>query len=683
MSVKAKPYILLLILLAVVYWPLGVYQIQFDFLDCWLPWRHFLSKSYHNGIFPLWNPFQQLGYPIHADLQGPALSYENFITGNLFSINLTTLQLIVFSYLYLATAGMYKLGKHLFRHHQTSLSIALAYACSGMFIHHLQHFFSIISFACFPLTFYFLLQLLNKKKWKYVFALVPILVLQVTTGNQTFNIINFQLFLGIALVHLYHDYKAGYSEGLKISLKQIFVLGIILALAVSPTLISYMQTKDSVDRYQGLAYEKMTGNSLSWESLFGWINPFITTQSNQFLKTDPSMTGIFIGFFLLSASIGFFIFSKHRYKTVFLALLLLSILLALGKNTSFHYYFIKINPLLGLFRFPAYFMFYATIILLFASGFFLKDIFEQRIKFNRLVYVFSGIAMLHLVLIIAYGADKGSFVYHLRNGDFFTAFHTLTFSQTLFLSTLFILPLLLSSFLLLAKKEWVNKFGTIILLEIVVISSLNLFSVLSDRKAKAMDSFIAALPKTFALADTNAVDDNSYIHHYPEGIWRNKEQFLNVVSSEFFNSFYLKEINSLLDTKGKLKGDHNVFQAKNALIKLEEFIPGKISFTANAPQNEKLTILQMDSPYWLVKCDNVEQSKEKNILVNVELKKGIHHYQLIYHNPMVVYTFWISYSLVFISLLLAGFLHFHGTSRLAYSAVIGCIFLSPVLFFIF
>ena len=457
---RIKPYLILFLLIAAVYWPLAIFQIQYDFLDCWLPWRHFISKSFHNGIFPLWNPYQQLGYPIHADLQGPIFSFENFITGNLFYTNLFTLQMLVFSYLLVAAFGMYKLCAFLYKSHKAALIIALAYVCGGMFIHHLQHFFSIVSFACFPLSIYFFWQMLQLQKWKYVFGLVPLLTLQFTTGNQTFNIINLHIFVIIAIIFIFQYYKAQYTQGIKIILIRCTTLILLTLLCILPILISYWQTKNLVPRYEGISYEKIIGNSMSLISFSGFFNPFITTQHSDFLDNDPSMTGIFFGYLLLVSSFGFFIFSKSRYKIFIFATLLFFILMALGKNTVFHFFVIKIDPLLGLFRFPSYYMFYVYFILLLIAGYFLRDIFIGKIEFKKLAYILLGSTVIYTFIFFFIVFDKGVFFYYFRHFDFRQAFDSMSLSVSFSIAYIlvFIFTLLFAILYIINKIKYFDSY---------------------------------------------------------------------------------------------------------------------------------------------------------------------------------------------------------------------------------
>ena len=68
---ETKTYLLFLVVSIAAYWQIAFlqYSVQWDMLDCFLPWRYFVGESLQNGNLPFWNPYQHLGYPIHADLR--------------------------------------------------------------------------------------------------------------------------------------------------------------------------------------------------------------------------------------------------------------------------------------------------------------------------------------------------------------------------------------------------------------------------------------------------------------------------------------------------------------------------------------------------------------------------------------------------------------------------------------
>ena len=86
------------------------YSVTHDMINCWIPWRHYISESLQNGLFPFWDPYQQLGYPIHADLQGPTWYLESLILGSTIGQSNYVVQLLFVFYAFMAGMGMYFLS---------------------------------------------------------------------------------------------------------------------------------------------------------------------------------------------------------------------------------------------------------------------------------------------------------------------------------------------------------------------------------------------------------------------------------------------------------------------------------------------------------------------------------------------------------------------------------------------
>ena len=71
MTKNLKYFIFYLVLAIIAYWQIGLFinTLKWDILDAYLPWRSFVSESLLNFHFPLWNPYQNYGFPIHADMR--------------------------------------------------------------------------------------------------------------------------------------------------------------------------------------------------------------------------------------------------------------------------------------------------------------------------------------------------------------------------------------------------------------------------------------------------------------------------------------------------------------------------------------------------------------------------------------------------------------------------------------
>ena len=662
-NVTIQHYLLLLVIVTAGYWWLFIYAAQYDLLDCWLPWRHFISKSFHNGIFPLWNPYQQLGYPIYADLQGPALSYENFITGNLLTVNLTALQVILFGYIYLAAIGMYELGRYLYANRNSALVIASAYVCGGIFIYHTQHFFSIVSFACTPLTFVLILRLLQLPKWKYILALVVLFHIQFTTGNQTFNILNFHFICFLVIRKLWELKKLNTRSEFKTLIQRIGILIILTIIAILPVLISFTQTSAEIARYEGISFEKSLVNSMTFPAAISFINPLISSQPYAFLGTDQGMSNYFFGIILLSSSLLYFFTTKSTQKWILLATLVFLFMISLGEATPVYKLFYTIDPLLRLFRFPAYYMYYVYLILLITAGYYITQVLHEKRKLLSLQLTLTFIAILLFVCVGYYGFNKGHILYDLKNNNAFNAFKSISIDQTYTVSFAHCILITIGIwFVSFAKKRFSFFILTFIVSESLLSSSLMNLQLATGETTAAIDTFISDAPKQFYLNSNNPVSNDTLIKKVPLGIWRNYQGYFNQISPDFFNSFYTKKINRFDSTSLLLSQTYRqpVFTASDTItLQKIQFEPCNIAFKSTARNHTVISLKQLSSPFWKIYIDNVNTPQQDNALLRFVIPKGNHAIQLKYENNLIQWLYWLSILVVVSSLVVFSYLHFN------------------------
>jgi len=93
--------ILLIVIALIAYWQIAFLQngLKWDMLDVVFPYRYYIGECLQNGYFPFWNPYQQLGYPIHADLQCPTWYPETLLIGYFFGYSIKPLLKLYEEYL--------------------------------------------------------------------------------------------------------------------------------------------------------------------------------------------------------------------------------------------------------------------------------------------------------------------------------------------------------------------------------------------------------------------------------------------------------------------------------------------------------------------------------------------------------------------------------------------------------
>ena len=202
------PALLLLLFAGIAFWQIAFLQnsLQWDMLDCYLPWRYFVSDSINHHIFPQWNPYQNLGYPIHADLRS-VWAPEVWLVSILGGYTNYTIHYIFMFYIFLAGYGMYRLLLNFKIKVVVALAGGITYMLSGYFVGHAQEMFSIAGGALLPFIILHYLKLLENKKIDDVMATALLLFLMITSGYQALTIILFYLLLSFFVFYLVKSLK--------------------------------------------------------------------------------------------------------------------------------------------------------------------------------------------------------------------------------------------------------------------------------------------------------------------------------------------------------------------------------------------------------------------------------------------------------------------------------------------
>ncbi len=161
-----KPYIYYLLLfitavLAMLPVVLLRHPLKYDIIDQAYPWRYFIGECLQNGHLPLWNPYQLLGSPIHADPQSSAWYPVTWFFGYFFGYDIYIISFDFFLHIFLAGMGMFYLAKQLKFRNETAFIMGVSYMLSGFFIGNAQHFMWIISGTWIPFIIGAFLSLKN------------------------------------------------------------------------------------------------------------------------------------------------------------------------------------------------------------------------------------------------------------------------------------------------------------------------------------------------------------------------------------------------------------------------------------------------------------------------------------------------------------------------------------------
>ena len=144
-------------------------------MDWFYPMRYLIGECLQNHVLPVWNPYINLGYPLHTDPQSGALYPIVWIIGYFLGYSPFTINLEFILHILFAFYGMKKLSEAIGLKGNVSILVGLSYACCGFFVGNAQHLTWIISAAWIPYILYYYIKLIKKTPGKMRLAFLFLL----------------------------------------------------------------------------------------------------------------------------------------------------------------------------------------------------------------------------------------------------------------------------------------------------------------------------------------------------------------------------------------------------------------------------------------------------------------------------------------------------------------------------
>ncbi|MFH2094858.1 MAG: hypothetical protein ABIJ16_04085 [Bacteroidota bacterium] len=705
--VQTRYYLLLFIIAVLAFWQISFLagSMQWDLLDCYLPWKYFVSDSLTNGHFPYWNPYQQLGYPIHADLR--TVWYPEVFLVSLFGgySNYTFHFLFVF-YSFLAGAGMFRLLLLFKINDRISFSAAVAYMLSGYFIAHAQEMSSIVAAAFLPFVLFYYIRICRERKLKDVIAASLLMFLIISGGYPAVTIILNYLLLSLFIYYIAgHIIRKKYKETLKLIGMNVLLYALI-CLMCAVFIVIIMQVSPYVARISALTPESAQFNPFSPASLISFILPFATVKNTELFGTDISMNNAFFGVIFL----GSFILSLFRKKQgifyLFAGFGLIALLASFGEHTPVRRFLYDFFPMMDKFRFPSYFVLFTVFLWLIVAAEGLsqeaentgKHVWRKMAPFLLLFITIAG-----FVIYAAGNISFGSFSFFHARGSFYELLKATSFNEHILLQGILMLVLLAVFIILsvLKKKNFIRLIPYFVVIEMLIAVQLNIYYTgVFEAKPSGIKEYLNTLPRGYPLPDepVSLNTDKNY-SHWP--LWRNTCVFTKKVSFDTFNSFVFSGYELLNDSFPELRNylvshppmflsseirplkslsvdnlpvtgqfifaedsicdrykQHTAALAWDAGVEITCFEPGLVSAVTKNSMPSFLTLLQSDYPGWEVFIDDepAPHFTSNHLTISAFLPAGNHTVMFIYNNKPVRYAMIFGYSVFGILLVIFIFL---------------------------
>jgi hypothetical protein len=350
------PYLLLLGLTALAYWPisLSIFSLKNDALNYFLPVRYQVSQSIHHGFFPAWSPYFNLGYALLGDSQSGVWNPFVWLFSMWGPYSLYMLQLETLLYVWLAGCGMYNLC----RYFNTSLWVGLMAALSFMFcgfISDSAQFLNWISGASFlPWVVRYSWELLESKTIRAALLTGLCFWLMLVTAYPAIFILSGYLFLALLIRQI------GFASPLTwlAEVKRIFPALLLCAfcfLVLSfPAIHSYLTYLPLSQRGEGASFTDAMSNPWHPLLLFTTLTPLGAWNTDLFSVTDPLERNSYLGLVALWWGIAAMTSKVEMKGGRFIKYaVIVSFLLSLGQWGGLRALAFYTLPLMDSFRHPA------------------------------------------------------------------------------------------------------------------------------------------------------------------------------------------------------------------------------------------------------------------------------------------------------------------------------------------
>jgi hypothetical protein len=700
-KVISHHYFWLLLILLVAYWPITFQQIvvPHDMINVWVPWRHFISDTIQNGDFPWWNPYQQMGYPIHADLQGPSWHLESLLASLIGRQGPVYIQFIMLFYIWLGGVGIYKLSSIFTDKDWIKLIAAVSYICSGFFTNHSMHLFSVISGAMVPHIIFHFIQLYKTKENRHAIIAAIFTFFNLTGGNQTFTILTFYL---LAVLFIYFllkiDWKNKAERKRFILNSSIFGAGVLSMGAVIFTI--FLQMKPYLSRLSNMTFEAASIYPFTFKSIFSYLNPMVPINESEWIGTDGTMSNAYFGLVIFGAFLLSFFIKKTKLLRIFLVFGLFCFVLSFGANTFFYQIVFEYFPLLNKFRFPAYYNYFFMISAIALGVATLDHLVKTELKNRKLVIVLTSLGLL-LTITVIYGLTQMEGPTFLSADDiFYNMFlYTDRYQNFFFYGIIQLLVLGGLLYAILTNKRKI--FVAITIIELMISVQPNLIHLgVGGTTPQMVQASLDQYDQPYQVSYDPIVNNTVAKRPVPY-TWMNVNHLHKTVSYEGFNSNYFSVLGSMVthhkeyadrvwsnpvvymsdniipesdylrDTLNRI--DSNTVIVKDAdyddFIRVEQYLEDKCEILTFEPNYFKfssysygqmaLHVLQSHYPGWNVYIDGEPSNiyKTNAMFMSVIVPPGEHVVEFRYENTTVKIAGVFSYLsfLVWIGILIGSY----------------------------
>lgn len=647
---ESKYYLLLLIVLLLAYLPISTlhFAMKNDAFSDNFPDKYLLSQALHSGVFALWNPYMNFGFPIYAD---PGFAFWNPITWFFAAMGYSayTLTIEVLLYIYLAGIFMFRLGKWLQFSLPVAFIVACMYMCSGFFIGSIQYINFITGAAFLPLLIQSFLQLVDKSNLSNAAMFALSFACVAAGGHPAIPIgavyMLIVLFISIVL------FQPAFIKNFKSFLLFLLISMFLFLLIASPALYSYASIWNVYGRNAPQQDFEITNIGFSVTSLISFLFPFATTAHTEFFNNDVAMRN---AYFSLPGLTGIFFAFKTKKKLVYSFLVTAFVMFVLCLGGDFKESLYKHLPFLNYVRTNGEYRVFVILLLCLVSGFGLSHLINYKKEIIKLRYILKYFIAACLLLIIGIGVlfrneistfFTSVFNQHLAASFIKDFYKSLNFSAALIVSLT--ISIVISLFIVSSKKLSVRSFIILIIIDL----SINAFLCLpvtgvGTITVKQVQSFYNSNPAGIPIPSFTAIKDIDTLSEKLTGLVGSASYYNKKIGTTKLTDYpsYFKSTDEFFKSsyKDNVLSKPYLFLLKdqrNQSIKVTYFSPQRINIRIQSTKNDSLVFLQNNYRFWQAfnNGKHVPISTAFNTFISIPVSPGLHSIQLMYKDSSLLY----------------------------------------------
>lgn len=554
---KYKHQLLLVLVVLIAWWPLASFYFvpKWDNIDCYLPYRYFVSWSEWHGYAPLWNPFQHMGYPAYSDMQNGMYSPIVQLLILFGGYSPTSLIIELLSYVVLAALGAYQLSSLFISHRTARFIVGLSFGLSGFMLGTSQIMIFLAGAAFLPFVLYHFYLLLAHGKWGNLLALVGFISLHVTVASPAYTIVLVYLLFTALLLFIWFKKEIFIKYYLKRWIWQLPLVGIFSVLLLLPYIFSVVDFLPYFGRSNQLEYgEYLLQNPFDWHSWFSFVFPYPTlANSKWFGMTDLTMRSAYIGVLTLLFALLSLRFIKEKKVAVLWLGFVVFLLVSAGGTTPL-YRIVYELPGFGLFRHPSLFRAHLILCLVLLAGIGMerwkKERNDKLLKSGLIVLILIALCVFVWSAMNPYTNDlKSLFSWQKVSEEWKPNFMKTYF----FLNSLVVLILGSVAFLIIHKKWRLSYLSGLMVLDLLIYSQITMpATVYAPYTRSDYESYFKALPEIPDQSSARIAYKELVENYEPKmmGIWRNTATYHKSLTFDGHNQTQFIAFNAIEQNGG-------------------------------------------------------------------------------------------------------------------------------------